>query len=245
MTALLDTANTIIDWQTIDTVILDMDGTVLDLHFDNVFWMQHLPALFADHNGLPREQGLGELLMRFQHHQGQLNWYCTDFWSEQAGFDIVPHKNDLKHLIRERADAFAFLAAVKKSGRRLILATNAHRSSLELKLSVKTFAHYFDAMVSSHDYGHPKEDQAFWQQLCEQQNINPAHSIFVDDSEAVLDSAAQFGIRDCICVSTPDSEKSARKRLRYPAIDQFAELGVIPALSDFAALNTTSESAKK
>ncbi|REH40406.1 putative hydrolase of the HAD superfamily [Paraperlucidibaca baekdonensis] len=223
--------NTALDWAHIDTVILDMDGTVLDLHFDNIFWMQHLPALFAEHNGLPREQGLCELLMRFQKHQGQLNWYCTDFWSEQVGFDIVPHKHTLKHLIRERADAFAFLAAVKASGRRLILATNAHRSSLELKLAVQAFGDYFDAMVSSHDYGHAKEAQAFWQQLCTQQRIDPARSVFVDDSEAVLDSAAEFGIAACICVSTPDSEKPMRKRLRYSAIDQFAELGEVPALT--------------
>ncbi|MEO6699568.1 MAG: GMP/IMP nucleotidase [Paraperlucidibaca sp.] len=228
MTALPDTPLPTIDWCAIDTVILDMDGTVLDLHFDNVFWMQHLPALFADHNGLPREQGLGELLMRFQHHEGQLNWYCTDFWSEQVGFDIVPHKNALKHLIRERADAFAFLAAVKASGRRLILATNAHRASLELKLTETAFGQYFDAMVSSHDYGHAKEEQAFWQQLCRAEAIDPARSLFIDDSEAVLDSAQLFGVKSCICVSTPDSKKPLRKRLRYPAIDQFAELGEIP-----------------
>jgi putative hydrolase of the HAD superfamily len=228
MIALPDTPTPKIDWQEIDTVILDMDGTVLDLHFDNVFWMQHLPALFADHHGLPRDQGLGELLTRFQHHQGQLNWYCTDFWSQQVGFDIVPHKNDLKHLIRERADAFAFLAAVKASGRRLILATNAHRASLDLKLAETGFGHHFDAMVSSHDYGHAKEEHVFWQRLCAAQNIDPTRSIFVDDSEAVLDSAQQFGVKACICVTTPDSNKPLRKRLRYPAIDQFAELGSIP-----------------
>lgn len=230
-----------IDWTSIDTVILDMDGTILDLHFDNVFWMQHLPAVFAEHNGLPREQGLGELLSRFQQHQGQLSWYCTDFWSQQVGFDIVPHKHDLKHLIRERADAFAFLAAVKASGRRLILATNAHRSSLELKLTVHAFGGYFDALVSSHDYGHAKEAQAFWQQLCAEQDIDPARSVFVDDSEAVLDSAVEFGIGTCVCVSTPDSEKPPRKRLRYPAIDQFAELGTIPPLGVSSQAATRAE----
>lgn len=41
-----------IDWSAIDTVLLDMDGTLLDLHFDNHFWQHHLPLRFAERHGL-------------------------------------------------------------------------------------------------------------------------------------------------------------------------------------------------
>ena len=27
-------------WRDIDTVLLDMDGTLLDLHYDNHFWLE-------------------------------------------------------------------------------------------------------------------------------------------------------------------------------------------------------------
>lgn len=213
-------------WDDIDTIILDMDGTILDLHFDNVFWLKHLPELFAAHHNLPKEQGLQLLVSRFATHQGTLDWYCTDFWSEQVGFDIVPHKATLKHLIRERADAFAFLQAAQAAGKRLILATNAHRSSLEIKLAELRFGRYFEAMVSSHDYGHAKEAQAFWQALQAQHPFAPSRTVFIDDSESVLASAQQFGIAHCLCVSTPDSKKPKRQGLQFPAIDQFAELGL-------------------
>lgn len=219
-----------IDWTRIDTVILDMDGTVLDLHFDNRFWLDHLPATYADRRGLPREQGLSDLLARFAAHQGSLNWYCTDFWSEQVGFDVAALKIDLRHLIRERADAFSFLAAIRASGRKCWLATNAHRASLELKLAETSMGDCFDIMVSSHDYGHPKEDQAFWRMLRDAHPFDPARALFIDDNEEVLDSALRFGIAQVICVSTPDSMKPARTGLRHPAIDHFAELGAIPAL---------------
>lgn len=219
-----------IDWTRIDTVILDMDGTVLDLHFDNRFWLDHLPAVYADRHGLPREQGLSDLISRFAAHQGSLNWYCTDFWSAQVGFDVAALKVDLKHLIRERADAFAFLAAVRASGRKLWLATNAHRASLELKLAETAMGDCFDVMVSSHDYGHPKEDQGFWQALQAAHPFDPARALFVDDNEAVLDSALRYGIPQVLCVTTPDSMKPVRTGLRHPAIDHFAELGAIPAL---------------
>ena len=219
--------NARVDWDRIDTVILDMDGTVLDLHFDNIFWMQHLPAVYADRRGMPREQGLQDLLTRFAAHQGTLQWYCVDFWSEQVGFDVAALKQDLKHLIRERADAFAFLDAVRASGRQLILATNAHRASLELKLAETAMGDWFEVMVSSHDYGHAKEEQAFWQRLRAEHPFDPARSLFVDDSEAVLDSALRYGIGQVRCVSTPDSARPPRTGLRHPAIDRFADLGAV------------------
>lgn len=215
-----------IDWTRIDTVILDMDGTVLDLHFDNRFWLHHLPAAYAERNSLSHEAALAHLVSLFAGQQGSLNWYCTDYWSRQVGFDVAALKPDLKHLIRERNDAFAFLAAVQASGRQLWLATNAHRASLELKLAETAMGDWFDIMVSSHDYGAPKEAQDFWQALQAAHPFDPARALFIDDSETVLDSAARYGIGQLVTVLTPDSRKPARGDLRYPAIDHFAELGL-------------------
>ena len=36
-----------INWKNIDTVLLDMDGTLLDLHFDNHFWQTFVPLRYA------------------------------------------------------------------------------------------------------------------------------------------------------------------------------------------------------
>src|SRR5699024_6401143 len=56
--------DTVIDWDRIDTVWLDLDGTVLDLHFDVRFWHEHLPARYAQTHGIERalaEQRLAPL----------------------------------------------------------------------------------------------------------------------------------------------------------------------------------------
>ena len=37
-----------IDWNAINTVLLDMDGTILDLHFDNYFWKEYVPQKYAE-----------------------------------------------------------------------------------------------------------------------------------------------------------------------------------------------------
>lgn len=218
--------NATVDWSRVDTVILDMDGTVLDLHFDNRFWLQHLPSVYAERHAMTQDEAFRYLVSLFDGQQGSLNWYCTDYWSQQVGFDVAALKPALRHLIRERHDAFSFLAAVKASGRHLWLATNAHRASLELKLAETTMGDWFDVMVSSHDYGFPKEEQAFWQALRTAHPFDPARALFIDDNEGVLDSAARFGIGQLRTIITPDSQKPARQGLRYPAMDHFSELGL-------------------
>ena len=42
----------VLDWDSIDTVLLDMDGTLLDLHFDNHFWLEFVPHKYAELKGI-------------------------------------------------------------------------------------------------------------------------------------------------------------------------------------------------
>src|SRR5215831_5340508 len=39
-------------WDLIDTVLLDLDGTLLDLAFDNYFWREVIPAAYAISNSI-------------------------------------------------------------------------------------------------------------------------------------------------------------------------------------------------
>ena len=121
-------------WSAIDTVLLDMDGTLLDLHFDNHFWLEHLPQRYAELHGISRQQADDELLPLFHQHAGQLNWYCTDFWSRELNLSVRELKREVAHLIALRPDADTFLAAIRAAGKRVVLITNAHRDSLSLKL---------------------------------------------------------------------------------------------------------------
>ena len=42
----------ICSWNDIKTVLLDVDGTLLDLHFDNSVWDNALPEAFATKHNL-------------------------------------------------------------------------------------------------------------------------------------------------------------------------------------------------
>jgi len=51
-----------LNWSEISTVLLDMDGTILDLHFDTHFWLEHLPMRYSEKTGISLEQAKEKLV---------------------------------------------------------------------------------------------------------------------------------------------------------------------------------------
>jgi putative hydrolase of the HAD superfamily len=211
-------------WSEIDTVLLDMDGTLLDLHFDNHFWLEHLPQRYAEHHGISRALADAELLPLFRQHAGQLNWYCTDFWSRELKLSIRDLKREVAELIALRPDADTFLAAIRAAGKRVVLITNAHRDSLSLKLERIELAPYFDRLISSHDYGFAKENQQFWHALQQDLAFDPARSLFIDDSLPVLRSARVYGIGHLLAVREPDSRQGPKDTEEFAAVEDYRKL---------------------
>ena len=213
-----------LNWSAIDTVLLDMDGTLLDLHFDNHFWLEHMPRRYAEHHGISRAQADAELLPLFRDHAGHLTWYCLDFWSRELKLPIRELKREVAHLIALRPDADSFLAALRQAGKRLVLITNAHRDSLSLKMERIELAPYFERLISSHDYGFPKEDQQFWQALRADLGFDPARALFIDDSLPILRSARTFGIGELLAVRQPDSRQGPKDTAEFAAVEDYREL---------------------
>ena len=211
-------------WNAIDTVLLDMDGTLLDLHFDNHFWLEHLPQRYAEHHGISRAMAELELTPLFARHAGQLSWYCLDFWSAELQLPLRELKREVAHLIALRPDADTFLAALRRAGKRVALITNAHRDSLSLKLERVELAPHFDRLISSHDYGFPKEDQQFWHALQADFGFDPARTLFIDDSLPILRSAQRYGIAQLLAVRQPDSRKAGKDTEEFAAQDEYRAL---------------------
>ena len=85
----------IINWQKIETVLLDMDGTLLDLNFDNHFWQEHVPLRYAELHNISVEQSKSLLFPKFRSAEGTLDWYCIDYWSSELGLDIPKLKKEV------------------------------------------------------------------------------------------------------------------------------------------------------
>lgn len=212
------------DWERIDTVLLDMDGTLLDLRFDNYFWRELVPDRFAALRGISPAAAREELAPRFAARQGTLEWYCTDFWTRDIGFDVAGLKHEAREHIRFLPGAVGFLESVRASGRRLVLITNAHHDSLRIKAAQTGLAAYFDLLISSHSYGFPKENAQFWRELDAGLAYGADQALFVDDSLPVLQAARAHGIAQVFAVARPDSTQPPRAIEEFPAVHSVSDL---------------------
>ena len=213
-----------INWADIETVLLDMDGTLLDLNFDNHFWQEHVPLRYAELHKITVEQARDILYPKFKNAEGTLDWYCVDFWSSQLGMDIPKLKKEVNHLIAVHPHVVDFLEAVKNSGRRMLLVTNAHVKALEIKMEQTQLAGHFDHIVVSHDLGLPKETHDFWEKLKQIESYREQTTLLVDDSLPVLRAAKDYGIKHLLAVRKPDTQQDEKDVEEFEAIYHFDDI---------------------
>ncbi len=212
------------DWNNISTVLLDMDGTLLDLHFDSHFWQEHVPERYAFSRGLDIPNARQLLAPIFRKHEGTLNWYCLDFWRKELDLDIAELKKDVAHLIAIKSGALEFLHQLRRLGKRTVLVTNAHPDSLALKLEHTRLDNHLDHLISAHELGLPKENPNFWAELQVAEPFTPHQTLLVDDNLAALRSARDFGIKHLLAAGYPDSQREARHIEEFPYFHEFDEI---------------------
>ncbi len=213
-----------VDWDDIDVVLLDMDGTLLDLHFDNHFWLTHVPHQFANMHGMGIEQAMQELVSRYREVEGSLEWYCVDYWSDKLGLDIVQLKHDMSHKISIRPRVIKFLDALHGLSIDLRLVTNAHNKAIQMKMRYTGLAPYFEMIVCSHDIGAPKEAPEFWSLLHERHPFDPRRTLLVDDNLNVLRAARGHGVRYLFAIYQPDSQQPVREVEEFQALHSFDDI---------------------
>lgn len=213
-----------LDWSRIDTVLLDMDGTLLDLHYDNHFWMEHLPLRYAEANDISVPEARKLVIRMTDALRGTLDWYCLRYWSDALKMDIAAMYREIEDRIALRPHTDNFLRSLRQMNKRALLVTNAHPDGLSHKLEVTGIDQWLDEIISSHDLGHAKESVLFWHSLQERQPFDPERTLFVDDNLHVLSAARDYGIAHLLCIRQPDSRSPSREISDFPAIHDFDEI---------------------
>jgi putative hydrolase of the HAD superfamily len=219
-------------WDRFETLLLDMDGTILDLAFDNYFWRELVPRCFARDRGIDESEAMELIFGRYAGKEGTLDWYCLDYWSAELGLNLVALKAASSQRIRYLPGAREFLATARRQRIRVVLVTNAHRHSLQIKAGVAGLSTWFEQLVTSHDYGRPKEHPEFWSDLQRGLNFNPDTTLFVDDSLPVLDAALEFGIQRAVAVRRPDTRKPPKDTGSHHYVDGVGDWAIAAAESD-------------
>jgi HAD superfamily hydrolase (TIGR01509 family) len=212
------------DWNKIETVFLDLDGTLLDLHFDNHFWLEYVPIHYADKHELSHEEASQVLMDKYTEVRGQLEWYCVDYWSRELELDIEQLKHQVSHKISVRPQVSNFLQAVRRIGKHIVLVTNAHPASVSLKMQKTGLEDYFDRIINAHDIGLAKEHNGFWERLKAMESYDPETTLLIDDNIEVLESAEHYGIKHLLAVRRPDSQGDEVETRLYQALEAFEDI---------------------
>lgn len=216
------------------TLLLDMDGTLLDLHFDNYFWSIHLPRAYALAKNIDSKKAMKRLQPCFEETKGTLDWYCTDYWSEHTGLNILELKAQIKEKIQFLPNVKSTLKTFKDKYKEVIIITNAHPDSVLIKNQKTHITSLVDNLISAHEFGACKEEQKFWQKLDERIQLNKDQTSFIDDNLTVLESAHQFGITSLFQITQPDSTQPPLNEDRISA--PIAKIRSISELNNIALL---------
>lgn len=215
-------------WHAIDTALLDMDGVLLDRHFDDDFWHERVPARYAARHSLPPEAARERLLARYRAHAGTLNWTDLDFWSRELGLDIPALKAAHADGVAFLPHAPCFLEALSGRGVRRVLVTNAHPETVRIKLGARPLAAYLDTVVSAFDLGAGKEEAGFWERLHRPAPYRPGRSVLVEDSAANLAAARAAGVAHLVHVRRPNSRAAPAPDAGFPSVAGVRDL--VPGL---------------
>lgn len=209
----------------VDLVLLDMDGTLLDLRYDNEFWFHYLPRHYGQVIGRSTDEARNLILDHSNQIRGTLDFYCMEYWSARLGFDIAALNTELKELIQFLPGVPEFLRGWREQGKRLVLVTNSHPHGLDFKLAQTDLGQLLDAVYNAHDLGYPKEQQGFWTELAKVEPLLKRRSLLIDDNLQVLRSAQTFGVPYLLVSRRPDSQGGLIDTEEFKGIESFQQLG--------------------
>lgn len=213
-----------IEWSDIDDVLLDMDGTLLDRHFDNFFFEEELPRRYAAMHGLAFEESRARLMAMYRSVERELDWTDLRYWTARVGIDVVAMTKELDGMIGFLPDAPGFLARLRSQSKRVTVVTNAHPTGVAIKAAKTGVDRQVDRIVDAFQVGYLKMRPEYWPVCRRVVGFDPKRTLYVDDDEECLAAASDFGVRYVVHRAKSSSRLPPAPSPRFPSIDDFAML---------------------
>ncbi|MDC0984921.1 HAD hydrolase-like protein [Gammaproteobacteria bacterium] len=185
----------------IECLLIDMDGVILDNAYDNDFWQNQIPEVIADSKGIEFDDAKRLAIQIFNYKKNTKDWYDVDYWSNMLSIDIEAQKRSEKSFSRiSLYDGVIDTLSVLKNKTKMILITNAHRKTLNIKLEKYNLTPYFDEMVCAHELNYVKEDIQLWYMLRSKYRLDYEKTLLVEDTINNINVGLSAGISGAIYV---------------------------------------------
>jgi HAD superfamily hydrolase (TIGR01509 family) len=211
-------------WDQIDDVLLDMDGTLLDRHFDNFFFEEELPRRYAVLQGLSFEESRERLMAMYRSVEGELAWTDLHYWTDRVGIDVVAMHKELNHMIGFLPGAEEFLRQLRQRGKRVTVITNAHQTGVAVKAAKTGLDQHVDRIVDAFEVGYLKMRPEYWPSCQQLVGFEPKRSLYVDDDESCLDAAKRFGIVEIIHSAKSSSQLPPAFSTSFASVEELSLL---------------------
>ena len=185
----------------IECLLIDMDGVILDNAYDNDFWQNQIPEVIADSKGIAFDDAKRLAIQIFNYKKNTKDWYDVDYWSNMLSIDIEAQKRSEKSFSKiSLYDGVIDTLSALKNKTKMILITNAHRKTLNIKLEKYNLTPYFDEMVCAHELNYVKEDIQLWYMLRSKYRLDYEKTLLVEDTINNINVGLSAGISGAIYV---------------------------------------------
>ena len=204
--------------------LIDLDGVILDTSYDNYFWQKHIPRVYAQKKAIDEKDAVNVTHSLFNYKKKTKEWYDIVYWSNLLDIDIVHEKKKSENmsLIKLQKGSLNILERLRELNKKLFLVTNAHRKTLEIKLSKFDLSIYFDEIICSHELGYIKEDIKFWHILRNKLQVDYNDSVLIEDTFDNIRSAHHAGVGSFIYINNEKKDLGNIKPLILRSLSDLA-----------------------
>ncbi len=213
-----------INWNEINIVLLDMDGTLLDDHYERMFWDNMLPDMFAEKHKINIEDSKKELQKIYNKHIGTNKWGDIDFWEKELDMELWNIRYQISHLLKLHPHTINFLEFLKKQNKKVFMVTAAPMNDIDFKFKHTKLEKYFIKIYTEIDIGYSKHDIKFWEALKKLTTFDNDSTLLAEDNEGILKIAKIFGIKHLILKGKYNSKFPAKSSKEFLTVNHFDEI---------------------
>lgn len=166
-------------------ISFDLDGTLVTTDYVDAVWLEKIPEIYAEKNGISFEEAKEIVEMEyFKVGPESIEWYDINYWIEKFRLNI-----HWKDLLKSCIDKLKFYPDVIEVIERLseenelIIISNASKEFIETEIETLGFEKYFSKIFSAvSNFNKTKKDKEIYEMVCRNLKIEKERMIHIGDN---------------------------------------------------------------